>query len=757
MSYQTAYTTHFRSLDNTLWDVAIYIDDYPDSPLEVKLEGDSPCVIEWQETGKTDVVQSSTCTLRVSNEKDRQMAQLMDHPDAAVLVSRNGSPYWFGHLDDAVYEEPYSFTEAYVTEITFSDFGILNRIPFTLSGKQSVADIVDDCLDSIGYGNGASVNLYTSLLEPKTQQPITLDMLYLNADRFASADGDSWGEMTMKRDVLEEILRPLGLRIMQKNGQVYIYDIEYLRDDIFPTYPTWKGTDACLRGSETFGWYEVAFEPDAVETLAEDGLDYDSRQWADTENMWALAYATDELDISITKVGFYFETRQLLDGATVSKSTKARFFKAVPVWTDSPKQGIAWRAVCRKLLYYINGTPIDAETAVVDNLPCTRAEDVEEVFRIETPYIPVTPDSDKFQMRVALDFLLDFKPDPFDTSTDGNTIWAYTPSGLWVWSNSTAHRCHTYMLPVLIELIDDAGNAIYHCVNGTLYIGSNSQCVEPWLQAQWRQGPGQFDGQYGMWLCYRSDDVDDDPVVHQGWATNRQWSLRGKLPNRTSGEYIPMPPAAGKVRFTVGNGILFTPYVDVLYQNLLNSWGPYFRWQLYRNPEITIVKANRRDDGIDTEAVYSRERPNHTADRFSETVKAGTWQKGVAPSARGLFFDASGNVWEQFVKNGSTRTLEMHRLRCIEDQTVNAQPVISGTAELNPVFCAYKEWCTPGIFFVTALRQDLHQDLEELTMARIANEGGFVYEFAWSDPVCAKVEPPFTYAWSDPVCAKTKE
>ncbi|MDO5316959.1 MAG: hypothetical protein Q4F82_12790, partial [bacterium] len=163
MSYQPAYTTHFRSLDNTLWDIVIYINDYEGRPLEIKLEGDEPCVIEWQETGKLDVVQSSTCTLRVSNEKDRQMVQLMDHPDTAIMVSRNGKWYWFGHLDDAVYEEPYSFTQGYVTELTFSDFGILNRIQFTLKGKQSVEAIVRDCLDSIGYGSGAIINLYTSL------------------------------------------------------------------------------------------------------------------------------------------------------------------------------------------------------------------------------------------------------------------------------------------------------------------------------------------------------------------------------------------------------------------------------------------------------------------------------------------------------------------------------------------------------------------------------------------------------------------
>ena len=39
-------------------------------------------------------------------------------------------------------------------------------------------------------------------------------------------------------------------------------------------------------------------------------------------------------------------------------------------------------------------------------------------------------------------------------------------------------------------------------------------------------------------------------------------------------------------------------------------------------------------------------------------------------------------------------------------------------------------------------------------MARIAPVGGFVYEFAWSDPYCAEEEQPYTFGWSNPVCAK---
>ncbi|MDO5316970.1 MAG: hypothetical protein Q4F82_12845, partial [bacterium] len=163
MSYALAYTTHFHSLDNTPWEIGIYINGYDARPVEISLDGDEPCVIDWQETDKKDVVQSATCTLRVSNERDRQMVQLMNSTDAAILVSRYGKPYWWGYLDDAVYEEPYSFPKGYVTELPFTDFGALNRIPFTLSGKQSVGAIVRDCLDSIGYGSGAIINLYTSL------------------------------------------------------------------------------------------------------------------------------------------------------------------------------------------------------------------------------------------------------------------------------------------------------------------------------------------------------------------------------------------------------------------------------------------------------------------------------------------------------------------------------------------------------------------------------------------------------------------
>lgn len=736
MSYQIAYTTHFRSLDNSLWDIDIYINDYNARPLEIKLEGDEPCVIEWQETGKMDVVQSSTCTLRVSNERDRQMVQLMNHPDAAVLVSHNGKWYWWGHLDDAIYEEPYSFKKAYVTELIFSDFGILNRISFTLTGKQSVNAIVRDCLDSIGYGNGATINLYTSLLEPKTQQPITLDMLYINADRFES-DGESWDDMTSKREVLEEILRPLGLRIMQKNAQIFIYDIEYLRDhDNFHNYPVWKGTDAYLKGSETFGWYEVAFEPDADETLAETKLNLDD--YTVDDRFWAQYY--DE-DLEEWDKGYFIRFP-----VVAALNSNGRVFKTRSGLSSSDDIGYAWRVWCYDRL---NGGRAVLGNRIVRNIALAPGNTqntpvAEALFKIETDYLPICPDLADYQMRVNLDLLLSPKRNPMEADADWNFDRVNSAVRPTTWKKNLLQ----VYVPVKLELLDEQGNVLMHYKNA----GYAYYPYDPG-RGEWLAGAASSFGD--MLLAYYNDGLEETALG--GWATNRQAMnvTRKYMPSlykkREDGEYVPLPPSAGIVRLTVSNCV-FSPKM-VENQTLLN-FEDYIRWHLLRNAKITLVKANRKDDGINTDTVYERDVISLYADHLKETVKAGCWSKGIAPSARGLFFNASGIVWEKFIKNGSLRTLEGHRLRCIEDQTFYTQPVISGTAELSTIFCAYREWSTPGIFLVTALRQDLHEDLEKVTMARIANVGGFVYEFSWSDPFCAEEEEPYSYEWNSPVCAK---
>lgn len=765
MSYQIAYTTQFHSLENVLWKIEIYINYYVGRPVEIKLEGDEPCVIEWQETDKMDVVQSSTCTLRVSNERDRQMVQLMEHPDCACMVWRDGKPYWFGHLDDSIYEEPYSFTKGYVTELIFSDFGILNRMPFNLTGKHSVWDILLDTLAPTGFGNG-SIGYAYSLLNPTTHQPIQLYHLYLNADRFKE-DSKSFGEMTTKREVLEDILRPFGLRIMQKNGIVCIYDIEYLRDhQDLQKRIVWKGTDATLKGSETFGWYEVAFEPDAHETLADGEIDYDNIPWVEDERFFTSCY--DESQFTQLNMGYYIQAGKYIGPERpVDISPDAKFFRTRPILTDGVNTGVGWRIKCYTIDHYVGNAPILGERNLVRGNVAGSIGETESVLSIETGYLPVVPERDKYQLRVNLDFILSFRPNPFDNPPDEwvtQQSWYISYEKEWRELNTFA-----IMVPVKLELLNDSGTAIYHYKNAdsedvlvpktiAQYLGK----VTPLGIGNGEWVPGAASSYADMFLAYykdyKSDDNDRDPLVTKGgWSTNRialakKMEISGSLYRvRDDGEYLPLPPAAGRLRLTVGNGVFLCDFRLSWHVTFLLT---AFSQQMYRNPKITLVRDKRREDGINTDPVYEQDVVNEYADCLSETVNVGTWQKGIAPSARGLLFDSQGNVFEKFEKQGKARTLADHRRHCLIDQKLTSLPVLSGTAELDYQFHALLDHSTPGVFVVTGLRQNLHQDTEEVTMARIANVGLYDYEFEWSDPYCVEEEEPYKYTWSSPVCVQ---
>ena len=254
----------------------------------------------------------------------------------------------------------------------------------------------------------------------------------------------------------------------------------------------------------------------------------------------------------------------------------------------------------------------------------------------------------------------------------------------------------------------------------------------------------------------------DDGRLHEtaldGWATNKQVISigRAKAPGiyakRNDGEYVPLPPVPGYVRFTVSNGVVGLAG-DVEPQMLLN-FDHYIHWQLYRDPKVTVVRSNMISDEITKDNFKEVDVIDIHADTLSEYGKIGGYRKGVAPCARGLLSDTNGLVWSKFIKNGVLRTLEEHRMRSLQDQTFLAQPELSGTAELNPEFCARSEASTGGLFLVTALRQDLRTATEHVTMVRIAGIGGFVYEYSWGNPICVQEQERYRFEWNGPVCVQ---
>lgn len=757
MSYQPAYHTSFDSLDGRRWSIVISINDddggEPIDDMEISLEGDEPCIIEWAETDIQDVVQASTCTLRVSNESDRQMTRLMGKPDAVVSIGVDGHHYWYGHLDDSIYEEPYSYADGYVTELVFSDFGILSRKPFTLTGRQCVWDIVADCLE---LTSSTVVNYLTSLKHPKEQTPVKLKDLYINADRFRAA-GDGWGEYTSKREALEEVLRPLGLRLVQKNGEIWIYDIGSLRDNNLLHEPVcWKGTDAYLHGTETYGWYEEGFEPDAEETLAEDSIKEDLENQA-VPTRYRARYYDEEWDD--WDVGFYI----WLEGVTGTEEYYgARRFKTRPHLTSGTDIGHAWIVKCQNRI----GQDVTIPPRVLSNpfvyWPVSDPQGIgpiaEAIFNIKTAYIPVVPDREQYQLRINLDLLLSPLQNPLEAADDwnllGNDNAGFSPSSYKTYWTKPWYKAY---VPVKLELLDENDDVVMHYVNMYALNGPYHRLPCPIGKGVWKTGPAADFGE--MMLAYYNDGGETTAL--EGWATNRQ-SLPHNMVHQPSlyakrdqGEYVPMPSLAGRLVLTVSNCVYSPTY------NPSSEVKKRIRWHLLKDAKITLVKANTVDDGIPTDTVYARQTIDEHGDKTSETLQAGTWQLGVAPSARGLYFDANGIVYEYFQMVGFpfAASLATLRLYAYTAMTLSVCPMLSGTAELNTDFVAYTDASTPGVYLILAQRQDLHQGTEEITMRLIGETGRSVYETRWSCPVCVQEDatPRYSYAWGCPVCVQEEE
>ncbi len=730
MSYVPAFTAQFYGTDGTLWSVEISIYNYGERETEFRLEYDEPLVIEWQETKKTDVVQSSTCTLKVSNESDRQMIALMTDTNAICSVYRGNALYWQGMLDDCVYEEPYSFKNGYVTELTFSDFGFLNRTQFLMTGRHSLREIVDDCLETAQL-DSLQVTQMVSLVSPKMVR-ISLEMLFISCDRFQTSD-----DGPTKREVLEDVLRPLGLRIMQKKGKIWIYDIEYLRDETNAVPVIWKDVDSVLRGSETFGIFEISFDSDPEETVVDGSVNEDNWNYVSSDRFWAEYRDEDGAE---REVGFYLEPSST--GSSVSYAK----FRSRSYLTASDEYGYARRAWCfdsvndatRNLL--ATSTPRDINT-------------VSELFHFQSGYLPLIPDKNDFQFRVNLDFLFSPKLNPFEDAEDWNLDIYLTSWHTISWANWKEKMLRLY-IPVKLEIVDGSGNVLYHYKNTNRY-GGFLYPSDPGM-GEWISGAGTW---AEMLLAYYKPGEDGHltETALDGWATNRQVisNSRAKAPGvykkRKDGEYVPLPPVSGYLKFTVSDGLIG---VDIVEQQMLLNFDQYVHWQLYRDPKVTVVRSNMTNDDIEKDEFKEADHIDPYKERLNETVKIGCYRKGVAPCARGMLFDTYGLVWSKFVKNGALRSLEEHRLRSLQDQTCLVQPELSGTAVLNPEFCIHSEANTSGVFLVTALRQDPRSATEQLTMARIAGIGGFVYEFSWSDPICVQEQERYSYKWGDPVCVK---
>lgn len=227
------YSHEFKGMDGILNRFEILTESVVKS---VSVEATAnPFALDYGETRKLEPVRGSQATIELISESIFQFVDLHTGDMQKYLVKfyRAGVLYWVGWLDPEIYGEELSATPPYNVTFKASDFNVLERLKYLDESDKTHTDIVSfithlkRCLSKLGLpfqklyiGCTTSIN---GVSIPQTET--ALHVLYMMSSNFYDEDNEP-----MKcREVVESLIQPLGLMMVQKNSNVFIYDYNTIK------------------------------------------------------------------------------------------------------------------------------------------------------------------------------------------------------------------------------------------------------------------------------------------------------------------------------------------------------------------------------------------------------------------------------------------------------------------------------------------------------------------------------------------------
>ena len=147
MSYGLKYRLSFDSVSGTPYEKNILEAGY-DGPVEKRNLGSAP-VLKMDDG---EAVRGTSLELSIETCFDGDLREFYttDRKKFRVEVYRSGVLFWSGHILPELYSEPY-ISVPFDVSVTASDgLGLLKNIPFGLSGKRSVFDVIKYCCEQTG-------------------------------------------------------------------------------------------------------------------------------------------------------------------------------------------------------------------------------------------------------------------------------------------------------------------------------------------------------------------------------------------------------------------------------------------------------------------------------------------------------------------------------------------------------------------------------------------------------------------------------
>ncbi len=686
---ESLYTRKFNSTEGTPYEVRVLSSDTSMAPSTVDMPWNAPVEIEWAETDKLDPVQGSALSLTLISDTDRRFVDLFTVEPGKIRVEllRNGVLYWTGCLDPELYGEPYSQDRDYEVVFAFSDFALLDRLSWQKHGVVTMRFIIEECLSSAGLG---SLPLCVACSTMHGGTPLDIDSIYLLCDNFFDEDGEP---MTMRK-VLEEILRPFGLRLIQKGGRIHMYDLNAVHVLCDSEEVYWMGADAELGVDKLYNNVKITFSPYADTTLIDGSLDHSDVLKGKSGKLWM----TD------TEWGNCADGFRLVTGAQEDLPLKlyngAVFFRIDSEHSGSDEAGVA--------MGYKGNTAGDYDKIFLKGFGKPSVVPV-PIISTEQSFIGyVGSKGADYRLKVSLSLLFDVRYNPFETSGEKNEEGNYDRLQDW---------CNFGYVPVMLYLKDTDGNIIYHYENHKIinidgFVHNSSNCG-------WRSGAGNWGC---MWLCWYDWENRKSTSGFGGWQKNKPiigyWrkGLPKKLQAMGDGEFIELPPCGGFLEMHIGAGIR-----QFDYKREEKDIYAKARWLLYKEPKVELV--NRNGTTIRTEDVEDSAWVNRSAkeDLSIDTI-TGTPADVCLPSARGLLMDGNHSALKEFTRAGVTDRLERLLIGTAYSQYAERRTVLSGTARILPEFSPLTDASTPGKFILLAETQNIMMDTSEIKMSEFTSD-----------------------------------
>lgn len=687
------------------------------TPVEVELAAE-PVTLEWNEVEKLDPVRGSGATLRLISMTDRQFYDMysVDYGviELNVLREENGAMalYWAGTLDPELFSEPYAYADRYVTEHTFVDLAVLEYAEWDGEGRLTADQIIDKCIASaritgVDLPRVNHISTVANLADGSTAS--VLDCV-IAAENFYDEDGEA---MTM-REVLEETLRPFGLQITQRNGQLHIYDCQAL-SGLAAELMEWYSNDATLEVDKVYNNVRVRFSPADIQEVADTELDpEDILQGVGISKTMAGTVAGE------TEPTGWFTLHFGSSGTREKMTVKngASFFRIEPIYSGDEEAGVLWGASFPDFAGqagWVPGSPkcvLTEDVSVWPTVACT------PIIELDKFYVRGKTSKTREQILISLDLLYDQRSNfyedsdlfsqPNDTSAV-NTFKDVAP--------------YTY-IPIVISLWSEDGECMYRYSNNYRRrpFDQNNDTSVGWV----RVSDERQIYDKPAWLCYYNDSFDGKSGL-SGWTTNKRIvgpSINGApiltetQKRRNAGEYIELPPVSGYIKIEICSGLIcHTDSHNPIYYDtaMFGPWAYQFKhgWFAYKDLKVRYVPTYGGDDDFEEVDFEDSGYINKLAcEELDIDTIVGT--AGSTVMAKGDICAPDGQRLTQFTRGGYTDRLERLLIGTAYSQYASRKNVLSGTIESPETFGVLSDATIDGKYMVVSEVQNVEDATSEI-------------------------------------------